>query len=325
MSASVSTIPRRGRILALIVSAGVMVPAAVAFACNPQANISVDRTTVEPGATVTVNGSYFKSDTPITVSSPTGSTTVTSSSGGGFTTTVTAPSSPGTYVISAGKPTGGSAPASFRVAAPAAAPAPASSTPPAAAQQPAAAPAPAQSTASSPSFNEPGVSRSTRGTAQTQPSRSTAQRSTARRSTAPQSTSSRSAAPSSATATGQRFFSAAPAAAAPTFSAAPAPATAAAPARSAPARSASARESSRGTARSTSPAPATSDLTATGDVWSGFAPGRTASLTAGADGMADAGAGNALTIGIGLLAFGLLSIVGGFAVAEAQRRRAPVR
>lgn len=325
MSASVSTTPRRGRILALIVSAGVMVPAAVAFACNPQANISVDRTTVEPGATVTVNGSYFKSDTPITVSSPTGSTTVTSSSGGGFTTTVTAPSSPGTYVISASKPTGGSAPASFRVAAPAAAPAPVSSTPPAAAQQPAAAPAPAQSTASSPSFNEPGVSRSTRGTAQTQTSRSTAQRSTA-----PRSTSSRSAAPSSATATGQRFFSAAPAAAAPTFSAAPAAAAptfsaAPAPAAAAPARSASARESSRGTARSTSPAPATSDLTATGDVWSGFAPGRTASLTAGADGMADAGAGNALTIGIGLLAFGLLSIVGGFAVAEAQRRRAPVR
>jgi len=41
--------------------------------------------------------------------------------------------------------------------------------------------------------------------------------------------------------------------------------------------------------------------------------------------MSDAGAGSALTIGIGLLAFGLLAIVGGFAVAEAQRRRAPAR
>jgi len=123
--------------------------------------------------------------------------------------------------------------------------------------------------------------------------------------------------------TGQPAFSQAPvvvAAAAPTFSAAPAPA-AAAPARSAAARQ-PARETSR---RSTAPTPAASDLTATGGVWSGFTPGRTASLTAGTDGMSDGGAGDALTIGIGMLAFGLLAIVGGFAIAEAQRRRAPAR
>ncbi len=123
------------------------------------------------------------------------------------------------------------------------------------------------------------------------------------------------------TTTGRPAFSPTPVAvAAPTFSAAPAP-VAAAPSRSTPTRQ-PARETGR---RSTGSVPATSDLTATGDVWSGFTPGRTASLTAGADGMSDGGAGNALTIGIGLLAFGLLAIVGGFAVAEAQRRRVPVR
>lgn len=320
MSASITTHARRGRILALIVSAAVMVPAAVAFACNPQANISIDRTTVEPGATITVYGSYFQSGRAITVSSPAGSTTVTSSAGGGFTASVQAPSSPGTYVISATKPTGGSAPATFRVAAPAAAPAPApaSSAPAPTAQQPAASQAPAQSTPSSRSFDEPTVSRSERGRAQTQPARSTAQPSTTQRSTSTPSRSRQAATPS--TSTGQPAFSPAPAAvAAPTFGAAPAPTAAA------PSLPASRREPARETGRSTSPAPTASDLTATGDVWSGFAPGRTASLTAGADGMSDGGAGNALTIGIGLLAFGLLAIVGGFAVAEAQRRRVPAR
>jgi hypothetical protein len=58
-------------------------------------------------------------------------------------------------------------------------------------------------------------------------------------------------------------------------------------------------------------------------VWSGFAPGRTASLTSGADGLDDGGGGSGLAIGIGLLALGLVGVAGGLTAAEMRRRRAP--
>ncbi|MEJ7787893.1 MAG: hypothetical protein WKF96_24085, partial [Solirubrobacteraceae bacterium] len=74
---------RRGAFIALLVGAMVIVPSAIAWACNPQANISVDRQTVAPGQTIGVSGSYFPGNTSITVSSPTGSKTVTTSSAGG--------------------------------------------------------------------------------------------------------------------------------------------------------------------------------------------------------------------------------------------------
>ena len=69
--------------------------------------------------------------------------------------------------------------------------------------------------------------------------------------------------------------------------------------------------------------PALSDRSATGDLWSGFGPGKRSSLGPGAADAAPAsGAGPQLAIGLGLLGLGLVALLGGFGVAEARRRRA---
>jgi len=83
---------RRHVTFATMLVAAFVVPVAIAWACNPQAQISLDKTTYQPGSTITVSGSYFPNAQPVTVSGPSGSTTVTTSSGGGFSTTMTAPS-----------------------------------------------------------------------------------------------------------------------------------------------------------------------------------------------------------------------------------------
>jgi hypothetical protein len=71
-----------------------------------------------------------------------------------------------------------------------------------------------------------------------------------------------------------------------------------------------------GAARSTGRAAATDS-----DVWSGFANGRTPSLTSDAAGAPDSGTGSGLGLGIGLLAVGLLALVAGLTAAEVRRRR----
>jgi hypothetical protein len=69
-----------------------------------------------------------------------------------------------------------------------------------------------------------------------------------------------------------------------------------------------------------SPASA-SDQSASGYVWSGFAPGRTPSLSTAGDMVSEGDDGSGIGLGVGLLAFGLLALVGGLTAAEVSRRR----
>jgi hypothetical protein len=110
--------------------------AAVAWACNPQAHLSVDKDTFAAGSAITVVGSYFPGNATITVSGSWGPPpmTVQTSAGGGFVTQVTAPGTPGNYNIAATRPTGGFAVVAFTVVPPS------SALPP---PPPAVAPAPA--------------------------------------------------------------------------------------------------------------------------------------------------------------------------------------
>ena len=295
---------RRHVTFATMLVAAFVVPAAIAWACNPQEQISLDKTSYQPGSAITIHGSYFPTSQSVTVSGPSGSATVMTSSGGGFTTSLPAPTSPGNYTINASKATGGFAPASFRVVAPVA-------TAPTPSQQGAAptnaAPAPQQQAARpNPQFNTPNVARSD------------APASAERRATAPARSSGTATAPRASTgsagtvtsATGQQVFSGSTAQAAPvqTFATAPAPA----------ARSSRSSSASR-------PAPATSsapaEQAALSDLFSNYEPGRTPSLTGSAAGEPAGGAGSGLGLGIGLLAFGLFSLVAGLTAAEVRRRR----
>ena len=67
-----------------------------------------------------------------------------------------------------------------------------------------------------------------------------------------------------------------------------------------------------------------SERAAVSDVWSGYAAGKTPSLTSGAA-VPDGDTGSELSLGIVLLAVGLLALVAGLTTAEVMRRRAQVR
>jgi hypothetical protein len=67
-----------------------------------------------------------------------------------------------------------------------------------------------------------------------------------------------------------------------------------------------------------------SERAAVSDVWSGYAAGKTPSLTSGAA-VPDGDTGSELGLGIVLLAVGLLALVAGLTTAEVMRRRAQVR
>jgi hypothetical protein len=291
-SGRTGVVRRRRATFATMVVAAFVVPVAIAYACNPQAHVSLDKTSYQPGSAITVHGSYFTGNSAVTVSGPTGSVGVTTSPGGGFTTTLTAPSTPGTYTITASRPTGGFAPASFSVVAPAA-PAAQATQPDAAPAAPAATPA-----RTAPSFREPSVARS-----QTPAS---AERQTAPARSTPSSSNTR---PGTTSVAGQQVFSGSTAQAAPvqSFAAAPAPAV----------------RPSRSSASRTAPAAATTPVeqAATSDLFSNYQPGRTPSLTGAASGAPAGGAGSGLGLGIALLAFGLLATVAGLTAAEVRRRR----
>jgi len=68
-------------------------------------------------------------------------------------------------------------------------------------------------------------------------------------------------------------------------------------------------------------ASAPAEQAALSDLFSNYEPGRTPSLTGAAAGEPDGGAGSNLGLGIGLLAFGLFSLVAGLTAAEVRRRR----
>ncbi len=122
---------------ARILSVGLALPAllvafaAVAWACNPQAHISVGLEVHRAGDPVFVYGSYFPPAAEVSVSASWGAsaTVTTSAGGGGFITELPGPAIPGNYSVSASRPTGGFAAASFTVE-PALAPPPAPPPPP---------------------------------------------------------------------------------------------------------------------------------------------------------------------------------------------------
>lgn len=272
-----------------------MAPAAIAWACNPQASISVDSTSVRPGGTVTVYGSYFPGNADITVSGPTGSSAVKTSAGGSFAKSFTVPSKPGSYVINATRPTGGAASVAFRVASPTA-PKPA----------PVQTQAPGAAAPSVPSFDSPSVVRSERQRSDTGSAGGSGGGPGAQ--TAPGNTGSGSGGGVVVTPSGAPVFvGPAPAASSSGFATVPAPAGAAA-------------GSSKAARQSSSATP--SDQAASGYVWSGFAPGRTPSLATAGDMVSEGDSDSGLGLGIGLLAFGLLALVGGVTAAEVSRRRA---
>lgn len=107
---------RRGASIAVLLLAALVGATAAAWACNPQAHVSLDAVVYEAGSTITVHGSYFPADATITVSGSWGATTtVRSSAGGGFVTQLAAPTTPGNYSLAATRPTGGFAVASLTV------------------------------------------------------------------------------------------------------------------------------------------------------------------------------------------------------------------
>jgi hypothetical protein len=273
----------------------VVVPAAIAWACNPQAHVTLDRTSASPGQTLTLYGSYFPGNANISVSTPSGGQVVTTSAGGSFSKSFTAPSQPGSYVVSATRPTGGAASAAFVVKAAAAKTAPA--------QAPAQTNSPSAAAPKAPSFDSPSVVRSERQKTTSGSGGNSGGGPGAQ--TAP-STGGGSGGGVVVTPSGVPVFTTAgPAqAASGTFAAAPAQ---------------SAATSSGKASKSSAASP--SDQAATGYVWSGFAPGKTPSLSTAGDMVSEGDSGSGLGLGIGLLAFGLVALVGGLTAAEVSRRR----
>jgi hypothetical protein len=301
--------------LALAVAGLLVVPPAIAWACNPQAHLNLGQTSVTPGSQVTVYGSYFPSASSVTVTDPNGvAKSESTGAGGAFKTTVTAPTKPGNYVISASKPSGGSAPASFSVVAPEVANStPVSGTSGAGApSQPATSPTPSDGSAA-PAFVVPNVQRSPVSTGSVAPK------------TAPQIVPAPAPAPAPPVSSGvvsqggQQVFAGSiaqnPVASTPIIASTPVVATTAPKSHNA--------APARGQAGAATSVPSASQLTASSDLWSGFAPGQTASLTSAGDGgMSGGGTSSALTIGIGALALGLVGLVAGLMGAELRRRSA---
>ena len=290
--------PRRRKrgLIALAVASLLLVPAAIAWACNTQAQLTPTKASYSPGETMTVGGSFFPRGVLMRVSVEGGdSRTVTTNGSGAFTISgLRLPSAPGSYTVVANRADGGFTSglpksASFQIAAPAARRAPATSPS-----------APAATQGPDRSFTEPGVTRS--------PSRSVAGQGGS-------GGGGGGGQPGSATGgvagggtvvtgvTGTPVFAGSVAPAASTFGA--------------PAATQSTGKAAKGAARSSGRAAA-----ADSDVWSGFANGRTPSLTTDTAAAPDSGTGSQLGLGIGLLAVGLLALVAGLTAAEVRRRRA---
>jgi len=283
---------RRRGLGALAVVSLLVLPAAIAMACNPQAQLTPNQASYSPGtSTVSIGGSFFPRGVAIKVTTSYGaSATVTTNQSGAFSASLPAPTSPGNYTVTAVKADGTAQSglpktSSFAVAGPKA-----SANTPSARTTP-----PAADNGSGQSFVEPGVTRS--------PARGVAGiggDSTGGGSLQGNALGGVAGGGTVVTGpSGTPVFAGSVAPAQASFGAAPAAA------------------SERGAARSTGRAAATDS-----DVWSGFANGRTPSLTSDAAGAPESGNGSGLGLGIGLLAVGLLALVAGLTAAEVRRRRA---
>ena len=254
---------RRRRSFVLIAMAAVMVPAAIAWACNPQAHISLNNSSYGPGESISVSGSYFNSSSCGCTVSTSGSST--SASGSAWSTTLTAPSQPGSYTVvaSSGAPDNVTRTASFQVV-----------------DQTASGPVSSNQGSSGQSFKEPkvgGVSEKVGGVS--------------------------GGGGSVDSGSGEQAFAGSVAAA--------------------PGGGSFFSGGSVGSSSSTTTAQP-SERAAVSDVWSGYAAGKTPSLTSGAA-VPDGDTGSELSLGIVLLAIGLLALVAGLTTAEVMRRRAQVR
>jgi hypothetical protein len=255
---------RRRRSFVLIAMAAVMVPAAIAWACNPQAHISLNNSTYGPGESITASGSYFNGNTCGCTVSTSGSST--SASGSAWTATLSAPSQAGSYTVVAQTSDGLTRTASYQVV-----------------DSSASGPSGSEQSPSGQTFKEPKVG----GVKE------------------PNVGGVSGGGGSVKTGSGEQAF---------------AGSVAAAP-------GGGSFFSGGGSGSSGSASPATtqpSERAAVSDVWSGYAAGKTPSLTSGAA-VPDGDTGSELSLGIVLLAVGLLALVAGLTTAEVMRRRAQVR
>ena len=304
--------PRRSKrgIVALTAVSLLLVPAAIAWACNPQAYIRTTQSAYQPGGQVVVQGAFFKGNKEVILNLEPGGEVarVTTASNGSFQTSFRAPASAGSYAVSAvsfesdGSVTNGlPARTAFEAAQPARSRAPVRSAPPAA----------TQGGGGERAFVEPGIDRSPTRSAPTGDGGSGSGGSGGGGSDGggggqPGGGTTGGVAGGGTIVTGPSG--------APVFAGSVAPAQASF--GSAPAAQAQGTPAATG-ARSSGRAAA-----ADSDVWSGFANGRTASLTSDAADAPESGTGPGLGLGIGLLAVGLLALVAGLTAAEVKRRKA---
>ncbi len=308
--------PRRRTLIGFYtVVAALLIPAAIAYACNPQAQMRCAKgCQTGPGETLNVSGTYFQTNTGLTLTvNGAPAATVTTNSGGAFSTSIQTPTQPGSYTLLAKRSDGvgrSGLPArlSFEVQA-------ASVTTPQGTQ-----PQAVQEPQQGPAFSEPGVVDSP---AQDRAGNGGRERSTPNTpSNTPGGTPGTSApitqvpaiggsgsVPSVSGDTGSDVFAGS---VAPTGSSTTDFGTS--PAQDQGATGASGR----------SAAGSPSEAAAGGDVWSGFGSGSNASLLPSATDAApdNGGTGSGFGWGIGLLALGLVGLVSGVAVAEVRRRRA---
>lgn len=309
---------RRPMLGLLVVLAVALVPAAIAWACNPQAYLRLDQTKFEPGSEMRVSGAFFKAGANLTLSIEPGGVvgTVTTSGNGSFSTTVRAPSSAGSYTLSAvgyeadGTITNGlPARASFTVGAAASAPPQSGSAPQSGTSQPEAG-RPGAAPPSAGRFAEPEVPR-TRGFSSPE-RRSSGGREPATR-TGGGSSGDRAAAVN--TGAGVITRSTGPGA---SSTGAVFAGSLARTDRAATASPGAAKQAREGKGAGSSGASAVGE-----DAWSGFESGDVPGLlSSGSDAVPDGGTGSQLGWGLGLLALGLLALVSGLTVAEVRRRRA---
>jgi hypothetical protein len=325
-------------LVGVVLAAGVLIPAAIAWACNPQAYLTLDKAAYAPGDSVRVSGSFFKNEVQITVTlDRTGqSAVVTTSGNGAFSTTFTLPANAptGGYTAQAVgyEPDGSITPGlpargSLSVAEPqVAASAPVTSG----GGQAAAAPAP-QVSASAPTPQQPVAGESVRPSQRPSTSRQDADFPEPSVFNEPGVQSSRTPAASTRAASGAEGASVSGGRV--VFGGSVAPAVSAPVVGSSEVAGVSqpAAQSAKGAARSragSSVSRSVAERTAADDVWSALGTGRSPSvLPFAGDGVAVSAprAGSQLALGLVLLGGGVLALVGGLAAGEARRRRASTR
>ncbi len=89
-SGRTGVVRRRRTTFVTMVVAAFVVPVAIAYACNPQAHVALDKTSYQPGSAITVHGSYFPGNAAVLGQRSERLASVSRRlAGGGFTTTLT--------------------------------------------------------------------------------------------------------------------------------------------------------------------------------------------------------------------------------------------